>query len=136
LPRGPQAAQQITLQEEDSRKVGTETSTAAAITMPQCTPVCSTKLARPTGSVNILRSVWRMNANVKSFQESAKEKMPTDRMPGRAEGRHTWRRAARRLAPEVHAASSSDSGTIWKYCHMSQMLSGRLMAMWARIRPV
>jgi hypothetical protein len=57
--------------------------------MPQCTPVCSTKLARPTGSVNILRSVCSRNANVKSFQESAKEKMPTDRMPGRAEGRHT-----------------------------------------------
>src|SRR5262249_3983339 len=97
--------------------------------MPQCTPVCSTKLARPTGSVNIFRSVCRMNAKVKSFQDSANEKMATERMPGRADGRHTWRSAARRLAPDVHAASSNDDGTIWKYCDMSQMLSGRLMAM-------
>ena len=59
-----------------------------------------------------------------------------DRIPGLAEGRQTSRRALSRLAPQTQAASSSDMGTIWKYCHLIQMFRGRLMAMRARIRPV
>src|SRR3546814_761539 len=97
---------------------------------------CSTKVARPTGRVNMPMSVCRMNAKAKSFQDRAKEKIAAEIIPGRALGRQTSHRARARDAPEVQAASSSERGTTWKYCHMIQMLSGREIETCARIRPV
>ena len=63
----------------------------------------------------------------KSFQDRAKAKIAAERIPGNALGNATSMRPRSRDAPETHAASSSDSGTIWKYCHMIRILSGKLI---------
>src|SRR5690606_35297135 len=97
---------------------------------------CSTKVASPTGSVYMAVSVWRMKAKAKSFHDRAKEKIAADMMPGSALGRQTSHKARKREAPEVHAASSSERGTTWKYCHRIQMLSGSDIETCARISPL
>src|SRR5947209_17554430 len=117
------------------RKVGIEIAVAEAMIMPQSMPVCSTKLASPMGKVYMAVSVCSTKAKVKSFHDSAKAKVATEMIPGKAEGRQISKRVRRREAPKTQAASSRDTGTIWKYCHMIQMLSGRLADIWARMMP-
>ena len=49
-----------------------------------------------------------------SFQESVKEKIPADRMPGGASGMAIRHIAPRRLAPSMRAHSSSSPGMVRK----------------------
>jgi hypothetical protein len=80
-------------------------------------------------------SVTSTKANSKSLQESAKLRTAMVTIPGEASGTATSRNVRNRLAPETHADSSYDRGTVWKNCHMSQRPNGSTSTLWAMINP-
>src|ERR1700684_3980928 len=111
-----------------NRQAGISASTPAAIICPKSTENFDTKDNSPTGKVLAWDEEFNIHANSNSLQAAVKTKPPVAAMPGSVRGRMMRRKAPKRVAPSIMAASSRSLGMASKKDCIRKVANGALKA--------